>query len=45
MAPDYRVVLANSQEPVPDNSQMAKLEKMFKDKVPILFSIGRFLEK
>ena len=40
MAPDYRVVLVDPRDPVPDNSQLAKLEQLYLDIVPVLFAIG-----
>jgi len=39
MAPDYRVVLVDPRDPVPDNSQLAKLEQLYLDIVPVLFAI------
>lgn len=40
MAPDYRVVLMEPRDQVPDNSQLARLENLYRDRVPLLFAIG-----
>ena len=40
MAPDYRVVLVDPRDLVPDNSQLNKLHSLYRDRVPLLFAIG-----
>ena len=42
-APDYRVVVCNYHDPVPDSAQLLNLQRKYSDQKPILLAVGNIV--